>query len=916
MIALDLYKKQLQIVRESPATTNELQFTLTYLNVVDGISSQGTTNGTSIVIMATGLSQPPSLALQGSRLIKNISIYNSDTVIATVTIQLYDGINTEIILSILLGIGYTLHFGNGQWYVTNITGSVETVIITASAITIGDIVNGSTGGGYLYSDSSLTLQQGYLSQDLSGIRMTDGSATFIGFNSSHLMTGSYLNYDSIGTIQVSDDAISGNEIQLGTASTTITHAIKITIDTPRIDFVQLTASTVPYLNANKSLVSSIVTPTELGYLSGVTSAIQTQLNSLLTNTLANTKIFIGNGSNVAVAQTLSLGSAGGTFGLANTGVVTMPNADTGTRGLLLATDWNTFNNKQSTLTIGNLTDAGTDGIIITGGTGSVIGSGTSISQHISDTTHNGYLSSTDWITFNSKESGLTFSTGLTRSTNTITVNTSQNIAKFSNLTNNGFVKTSGGDGTLSIDTTSYLSISSAASTYAPIASPTFTGTVILGQDAASGLQAVTYQQLQIAINGVDKEAVKYATIAALPSIIYNNTNGTLTGVAFGALGIDSASPSVGDYILIKNQVSTFQNGWYIVTATGSGIAVFLLTRRFDSNASAEFKTGDASFVSSGSTLATTTWAYSGIDSPTLGTDAITFVQTSGPGSYIAGNGILITGTTISIDTSVTVDKTTVQTLTNKTLTAPTISATANITDSTNKRFVTDAYLTILGNTSGTNTGDQTNISGNAATVTTNANLTGVVTSVGNATSITLLGITNGMIAASTIDLTAKVTGVLPIANGGTNASTLSAAQTNLGISFPLTFETGTFSPSASTSYYFSDVRISPNTTDTNFGFSFSYPITITEVCIGVGNNSTAGTTTTSNLQLRLIGVSSTLLGAIRTDGTTALIRRTSLSSFSPISISANTLFCLQIDTPTGTMPIGAVVFATITFKRS
>jgi len=40
-----------------------------------------------------------------------------------------------------------------------------------------------------------------------------------------------------------------------------------------------------------------------------------------------------------------------------------------------------------------------------------------------------------------------------------------------------------------------------------------------------------------------------------------------------------------------------------------------------------------------------------------------------------------------------------------------------------------------GNSTGTNTGDQTNISGNAATVTTNANLTGAVTSVGNATSL-------------------------------------------------------------------------------------------------------------------------------------------------------------------------------------
>ena len=40
-----------------------------------------------------------------------------------------------------------------------------------------------------------------------------------------------------------------------------------------------TASTVPYLNASKQFVSSTVTPTELGYLSSVTSSIQTQLNS-------------------------------------------------------------------------------------------------------------------------------------------------------------------------------------------------------------------------------------------------------------------------------------------------------------------------------------------------------------------------------------------------------------------------------------------------------------------------------------------------------------------------------------------------------------------------------------------------------------------------------------------------------------
>lgn len=66
------------------------------------------------------------------------------------------------------------------------------------------------------------------------------------------------------------------------------------------------------------------------------------------------------------------------------------------------------------------------------------------------------------------------------------------------------------------------------------------------------------------------------------------------------------------------------------------------------------------------------------------------------------------------------------------------ATTADISDSTDKRYVTDAQSTVLGNTSGTNTGDQTNISGNAETVTTingrisawtNVSITGSWTSV-------------------------------------------------------------------------------------------------------------------------------------------------------------------------------------------
>lgn len=67
----------------------------------------------------------------------------------------------------------------------------------------------------------------------------------------------------------------------------------------------------------------------------------------------------------------------------------------------------------SAATTGNFTDVGTDGIVVTGGTGAVLGSGTSIAQHVADATHNGYLSSTDWSTFNGKQAAGNYITALT-----------------------------------------------------------------------------------------------------------------------------------------------------------------------------------------------------------------------------------------------------------------------------------------------------------------------------------------------------------------------------------------------------------------------------------------------------------------------------------------------------------------------
>lgn len=186
-------------------------------------------------------------------------------------------------------------------------------------------------------------------------------------------------------------------------------------------------------------------------------------NKTFTGTIAASN-FSGSssGTNTGDITLTAVGSSPNANGASLSGqALTLQPATTSFPGVLLAADWNTFNNKQpagnyitaltgdvtasgpgsvaatlatvngnvgsftlSNITVnakglitaasstatGNLTDAGTDGIVITGGTGAVIGSGTSIAQHVADSTHNGYLSSTDWSTFNGKQNTVTIGT--------------------------------------------------------------------------------------------------------------------------------------------------------------------------------------------------------------------------------------------------------------------------------------------------------------------------------------------------------------------------------------------------------------------------------------------------------------------------------------------------------------------------
>lgn len=93
--------------------------------------------------------------------------------------------------------------------------------------------------------------------------------------------------------------------------------------------------------------------------------------------------------------------------------IAIPSATSSVNGYLTSADWVTFNAKQSPLTLGNLTEATSAVLTITGGTAAIIGSGLTIQVKAASGSQAGYLSSADWTTFNGKQASGSYITALT-----------------------------------------------------------------------------------------------------------------------------------------------------------------------------------------------------------------------------------------------------------------------------------------------------------------------------------------------------------------------------------------------------------------------------------------------------------------------------------------------------------------------
>lgn len=323
-------------------------------------------------------------------------------------------------------------------------------------------------------------------------------------------------------------------------------------------------------------------------------------------------------------------------------------------------------------------------------------------------------------------------------------------------------------------------------------------TAITQTPADNSTKIATTAYVDAAVNGTDyKEATLVATTANLVGVYLNGASGvgaTFTYTTTGTNTIDGVTLALGNRVLVKNQSTSFQNGIYVVTTAGSLGIAGVLTRTADFNESADIDSGDTVFVSSGTIGTSTTWTYNGVTNPVMGTDAISFVQISGPGSITSGNGITVTGLSIAIDTSVTVDKTTVQTLTNKTIAAGSNTITGLINSNlSGTAGITNANLANSAVTIGS-----TSVS-LGATVTTFAGLVSVTSTTfvgaltGNATTATALA-TPRTIGIATGDATSAGSTFDGSANN-TNALVLATVNANVG-SFGSATQVGTFTVNA------------------------------------------------------------------------------------------------------------------------
>ena len=193
--------------------------------------------------------------------------------------------------------------------------------------------------------------------------------------------------------------------------------------------------------------------------------------------------------------------------------------------------------------------------------------------------------------------------------------------------------------------------------------PTGTGTVDVANKRITSVAEPTQSTDAATKNYVDavktglkvKDAVRAATTANLTATYANGSSGvgaTLTNSGSqAAFTIDSIVLTAGQRVLVKDQSTAFQNGIYTVTTVGTVSTNWVLTRAIDNDDNStvlEIEGGDFCFVQEGTVNADNGFVVTTNGAITIGTTGIDYVQFSGAGQVVAGDGLTKTGNTLNV----------------------------------------------------------------------------------------------------------------------------------------------------------------------------------------------------------------------------------------------------------------------------
>jgi len=300
------------------------------------------------------------------------------------------------------GTGLTINKGTLSSSDITITGGTNAVLGSGASLAInkGSLTEATSNVLTFTGNTNSILGTGTTIQVKAASGTQNGYLSSGDYSRIHGTTGSVLFFDGSGVSQNNSNLFWDNSThRLGIKIIPTTSTFEVNGTGKFYDKLTTTASSTSNSGFILPPGTAPASPAD-GDLWTTTSGLYARINGSTIGPLSSTT---GTITSITATSPLTGGTitSTGTVGLPSGNLTSSDISVTGGTGSVIGTGTDLTINK------GNLTESTSSVLTLSGNTNSVLGSGTSIQVKKSSGTQDGYLSSTDWTTFNSKQNALT-----------------------------------------------------------------------------------------------------------------------------------------------------------------------------------------------------------------------------------------------------------------------------------------------------------------------------------------------------------------------------------------------------------------------------------------------------------------------------------------------------------------------------